>query len=143
MMHVHILIKVWDHRRGEVDTHGGQHRVIHICVQLSNVCGADMGSKVDMHTCTDICTHYSQSVGPEKRYLAYACGATKGHPCLHVTMQRGWRCGGVRWTCIHVLMHVHILIKVCMQKKDTQPMQIRSPGANIFVQNCAREWSKC
>ena len=43
-----------------------------------------MGSKVDMHTCTDTCTHSTQSVGPEKRYLAYACGATQGHPCLHV-----------------------------------------------------------
>ena len=31
-----------------------QDRVIHICVQLSNVCGADVGSKVDMHTCTDV-----------------------------------------------------------------------------------------
>ena len=79
-----------------------------------------MGSKVYMHTCTDTCTHSTQSVGPEKRYLAYACGATQGHPCLHVTMQRGWsRCRGVRWTSIHVLMHVHILIKVCMQKGDT------------------------
>ena len=38
-----------------------------------------------MHICTDICTHSTQSVGPEKRYLAYACGVTQGHPCLHVT----------------------------------------------------------
>ena len=83
-MHVHSLIKVWDHRRGGWDTHGG-NRVIHICVELSNVCGADVGSRVDMHICTDICTHSTQSVGPEKRYLAYACGATQGHPCLHVT----------------------------------------------------------
>ena len=63
-------------------------------MQLSNMCGADVGSKVDMHACTDICTHSTKSVGPEKRYLAYACGITQGHPCLHVTMQRGWgRCG--------------------------------------------------
>ena len=74
-----------DHRRGDWDTHRGQHKVIHICVQLSNVCGANVGSRVDMHTFTDICTHSTQSVGPEKRYLAYACGATQGHPCLHVT----------------------------------------------------------
>ena len=44
----------------------------------------DMVNKVDMHTHTDTCTHSTQSVGPEKRYLAYACGATQGHPCLHV-----------------------------------------------------------
>ena len=43
----------------------------------------DVVSKVDMHTHTDTCTHSTQSVGPEKRYLAYACGATQGHPCLH------------------------------------------------------------
>ena len=35
--------------------------------------------------CTAIYTHSTQSVGPEKRYLAYASGATQGHPCLHVT----------------------------------------------------------
>ena len=64
-MHVHSLIKVWDHRRGGWDTHLG-NRVIHICVELSNMCGADVGSKVDMHICTDICTHSTQSVGPEK-----------------------------------------------------------------------------
>ena len=29
-----------------------------------------------MHTHTDTCTHSAQSVGPEKRYIAYACGAT-------------------------------------------------------------------
>ena len=44
-----------------------------------------MGSKVDMNTCTDICTHSIKSVGPEKRYLAYEWGATQGYPCLHVT----------------------------------------------------------
>ena len=54
-----------------------------------------MGSKVDMHTCTDTWTHSTQSVGPDKRYLAYACGTTQDHPCLNVTIQRGWsRCGG-------------------------------------------------
>ena len=71
-------------QEGGWDTDGG-NRVIHICVQLPNVCGADVGSRVDMHICTDICTHSTQSLGPEKRYLAYACGATQGHPCLHVT----------------------------------------------------------
>ena len=64
-------------------THMGQCRVIHICVQLSNVCGADVGSKVDMHTCTDICKHSTQSVRPEKRYFAYACGP---HRVTHVYM---------------------------------------------------------
>ena len=43
-----------------------------------------MGSKVDMHIHTDTYTHSTHSVGPEKRYLAYACGATQGHLCLHV-----------------------------------------------------------
>ena len=63
----------------------GEHSIIHICVQLSNICGRHVGSNVDMYTCTDTCTHSTQSVGPEKKYLAYACGATQGYPCLYVT----------------------------------------------------------
>ena len=42
------------------------------------MCGRYLGGKVDIHTCTDICTHSTQSVGPEKRYLGYACGVTWG-----------------------------------------------------------------
>ena len=42
------------------------------------MCARYVGSKVDMHTCTDICTHSTQSVEPEMRYLVYACGATGG-----------------------------------------------------------------
>ena len=56
------------------------------------MCGRHVGSKVDMHTCTDTCTHSTQSVGPEKRYLAYACGATQGYPCLHVTNSSSFAC---------------------------------------------------
>ena len=81
---------------GDWDTHEG-NAGSYIFVCNYQMCRADVRSKVDMHTCTDTCTHSTQSVGPEKRYLAHACGATQGHPCLHVTMQRGWsRCGGVR-----------------------------------------------
>ena len=127
LMHVHSLIKVLDHKRGGLDTHGG-NRVIHICVQLSNVCGADVGSRVDMHIFTYICTYSTPSVGPERRYLAYACGATQGHPSLHVTNRSKQFCmqlyKGVdqmweaRWACINVLMHVHILISHSVGKKE-------------------------
>ena len=33
--------------------------------QLCTEGGADMGSQVDMGTCTDACTHSKQGVGPE------------------------------------------------------------------------------
>ena len=42
--------------------------------------------------------------------------ATQWHPCLHVTMHKGWSRIQNRLAYVHVLMHVHILNKVWEQK---------------------------
>ena len=60
---------------------------------------------MDINTCTDANTYAKQGVGLEgdidwnKHTVTpmFACNCAKG---VHQT----W---GVRWTCIHVLMHVH------------------------------------
>ena len=68
----------------------------------------DMVSKVDMHTHTDTCTHSTQSVGPEKRYLAYACGATQGHPIYKYYakgMQQMWGSQVDMLTCSDACTH--------------------------------------
>ena len=64
-MHANILTKVWDLVMGDWDTHMGQHRVAHVSRQLCKVDGADAGSQVDLHSCTDGYTHCSQGVEPE------------------------------------------------------------------------------
>ena len=64
-MHIHILSKVWEQRRGDSD----MHKVTQMCV-------------------------------------------TKWHTFVHnyaKGMEYTW---GVRWTCINIMMHVHILTKV-------------------------------
>ena len=50
---------------------------------------ADMGSQVVINTCTDACTHLYRGVGLEAGLLGCTHSATQGHPCFHVTMQRG------------------------------------------------------
>ena len=71
-----------------------------------------MGSLVDMHACNDIHTYSNQGLGLEE-----------GNWYLHKSVQRGAHvfvqlCKGVvadmqsQGTCIHIPMHVHILINV-------------------------------
>ena len=47
---------------GFLATQGGTY--LHTTTQRG--WGADVGSQVDMHTCTDACTNSNQGVGPEK-----------------------------------------------------------------------------
>ena len=72
----------------------------------------DKWSQVDMPTCTDACAHSSQCVGPDEGWLGNACWTTQRNKCLYRNMQRGDHMWGARWTCAHVLMHVHILTKI-------------------------------
>ena len=112
LMHAHILTKVWNpdiwvtgaHTWGQRGAHNGMHRGTHICAQPSKVDEANVESQVDMHTCTYIC---SQSIpGVDQNRDAWYMHT--GHICLHTAMQRRWsKMWGVRWTYLHVLMHVH------------------------------------
>ena len=50
--------------------------------------GADVGSQVNMHTCTNACTHckvWGQMWGDWDTYMGSCV-----HTCLHSTMERGW-----------------------------------------------------
>ena len=59
LMHVHILTKEWDQNKG-VDwaKHTRPHRSTHVYAQVYQGSGADMGSQVSMHTCTDAYSHF-------------------------------------------------------------------------------------
>ena len=52
--------------------------------------GFDMGSQMDINTCTDANTHFKEGVGLEGDLWGKTKSATQCHPCLHVTMQKRW-----------------------------------------------------
>ena len=64
--------------------------------------GADMGSLVDMYTCTDACTHSKQGVGIEVGWLRHNHSATQGHQGFHTTIQRGWSRHGKSGGHVHM-----------------------------------------
>ena len=47
--------------------------------------GADIGSQVDINSCTDEYTHSKQGVAPEVWMTA-----TQSHSCVHVPKYMGW-----------------------------------------------------
>ena len=51
---------------GSLETHVGPYRYIHVSTQLCKVGDADVVSHVDIHTCTDACTHSNQGVEPDE-----------------------------------------------------------------------------
>ena len=64
-MHVHIPNKVWEQKSGDWDTNTLPYRATQISMKLCVGDGADMGSQMDINSCTDACTHSKQGVGPE------------------------------------------------------------------------------
>ena len=89
-----------------------------------------------MYTRTDVCTHAKEVVGLEVGWLEQTHSATEWHPCLRVTAKGVEQTMGVRWTCIHVLMHVHIVIKMCELKWgdwDTTTVPHKSTQVSISL----------
>ena len=80
LMYVNILTKVWNQKENAWHMHAGPDRGAHLCTQLCIGGGAYMNSHVDMHTCTDACTHSNQGVAPDE-------GLMEMHIGLHVCMQ--------------------------------------------------------
>ena len=52
----------------------------HVCTQLSTVDGSDMSSQMDIHTCTNACTHSHQAVGQK----GFTGTCTLGHTGVHM-----------------------------------------------------------
>ena len=61
-MHLHILNKIGDHKLGDWDTQTVIHRGKQVSMKLCIGEGIVMGSKVDINSCTDACTHSKQGV---------------------------------------------------------------------------------
>ena len=65
-------------------TKRNQHQILLlISMWLFRWGGADMGSQVDINSCTDACTHFNQGVWPEVGWLGHTHHDTQG---IHVSM---------------------------------------------------------
>ena len=125
LVHVHILTEVWDQMRDDWDMHRGPHRGVHPYTQLFK--GVEQkwrarwaGIHALMHA------HILNYVWNQMRgNLGIPKGPHSGGTFLHTTMQRGWveKMWGSGHTCIHVLMHVHILNKVWDQRTTRTTQQ--------------------
>ena len=77
---------------------------------------AKMGSQMHINTCTDSYTHSKQGVKTEMGDTHTHKQCHTGAPIIPCNYPKGMELTwGIRWTCIHVLMHVHILTKVWEQ----------------------------
>ena len=61
-IHVHILHKVLDHKQGDWNTQTVTHRSTQVSMIRCIGDAPDMGSQVDINSCTDACTHSKQGV---------------------------------------------------------------------------------
>ena len=115
------------------------HTGTYVSIKLCIGSGADISSQVDINSCTDAFTHINQGVWPQpisggifhlQSDLPSLIGASTSDWWLEQTFK-------VRWACIHVLMHVHILNKVGEQKWgnwDTNTLTYR--GTQISIKLC-------
>ena len=136
------------------------YRGTYVSIKLCIGGGADMGSQMDINSCTDACTHSNQHVWPQpisngsfnwrwdlwlevgppirgesanQRWVLQSqagppIGGLTSNWSFHLQSELPPLIGAptsdwwmeqtfkVRWTCIHVLMHVHILTKVWEQR---------------------------
>ena len=54
--------------------------------------GAELGSQMDISTCTDACPHSKQGMGTEMRHWeTYTDSAIQGHPCFPGPMHTDFR----------------------------------------------------
>ena len=96
-----------------------------------------MGCQVDLHTHTAACTHSNQGVGPDDGDWDMHTGIQMLVCNYAKVVEQMW---GVRWTCIHVLMYVHILTKMWDQMRDDRVMHTE---ACMFVHNYVKGWNLC
>ena len=60
-------------------THTLPCRGIHVSIKLCIRGGVDMGSQVDINSCTDACIHSNHGVGPEAGWLGHTHTHTHSH----------------------------------------------------------------
>ena len=70
---------------------GHKHTAIQrhpVSIKLCKGGGPDMGSQVDINSCTDACTHSKQGVGTQAGSLGHKHSNTQVHPTSHITIHR-------------------------------------------------------
>ena len=90
-----------------------------------------MESWVDRHICTDICTHLIKEWDQKRGDRDMHIGLHWVHKFVFNYAQGLEFMWGVRWTCTHVLMYIHILNKVWDQMRGDR----HTHGA-IFRHTC-------
>ena len=64
-MHVHTINKVWEQKSGDWDTKTLPYRGTQVSIKISTGGGTDMGSQVDINSCTDACSYSNQGLWPQ------------------------------------------------------------------------------
>ena len=70
-IYIHVLMHVYTLIKGgpeDWEMHVGPYRDAYVCVQLCKRDGADMGSQMDMHSCTNACTFLTKVQGQVRDY---------------------------------------------------------------------------
>ena len=111
------------------------YRALHMFASSCARKGEDVGSQVDMHTCSGSCTHYNEGGGPKQGLLGHT--HREGHIFMQLCkgVEETWE---VRWTCKHVLIHVHIPTKVWDQMRDFLDMHSGPHKGTSFCTNTPR-----
>ena len=84
---------------------------------------------IDMFSCIDLGTHFKAYVGWDEVWMEYIDRATYG--CIKLYKED--EVNRVRCACIHVLMHVHIIIKVWDCKRSDWDTHRGNTRSYIFV----------
>ena len=84
----------------------GWYKDTYVYMQLCKGDGTEIGNQVNMHTCTDACTHSNQGVEPKEGWIrtwmwGYMFPDHHAREC-----EQRW---GVRWT-LYVFWYLHFII---------------------------------
>ena len=93
--------------------------------------------KKNMHTCPDTCTPPSEGLSQHKKWLGHKHWATQGEDISTKIYKGDAQTSEVRWTWIYVLMQIHLLARVCDQRRDGWGMHNASHRRAHFVLNYA------
>ena len=109
--------------------------------QLCKGCRADLGD-VDMHMSVDTYTPSDQGLGPDEGWLGHR-GPYRGfqmrptdvYELSVIRYTHRTNTLGVRWTCIHELMHLHLLANGLDQMRGGWDTHWTKGGTHLYAHN--------
>ena len=126
------LVKVWDQIRCGWDTHMGIPTFRHnLAMGMQEIWGVRW---TNIHVVMHI-NLLAKGWDQKRCGWSMQTGHTGVYVCMQLCKENGagvrqtW---GVKWKCIHVLMHVHLLAKGWDQKRCGLDMHIGNTGAEMY-----------